>query len=681
MSPDDVYPSYAFSDDGVSRRRLDSVGSGSSPSRSEQARDGTTSEALGEAAIAFFASKRKEVGAFVACLDAVAGCASALASLGDSERGRGRGPRCGLLADFCELGERATPAIRALRARLTRTREYGSRVYGGADESGSSEPEPEPEARKAPRKSRKKAARKKKASSKNAAKNAEVGWIFDEGGGALGDLAALPSPGQCLAFDDSLRDALRHDEEEDTAGAVAAVRLASRVAARWTSAAVTDFAKSRDTWREVVSAAADLDVLQAFAVRTGPGGDRVAGRGGAGGGTGWFCRPVFLETAKDGEGTRGGGDGSGGNRLALKGCWHPLVKTAQNTAAFVRNDVALGGLGGDARPPVMVLTGPNMGGKSTLLRQTAIAVVAAQIGCRVPASACELHVADAVYCRVGAGDGIRSGVSTFFAEMSETAAALNAATERTLLVIDELGRGTSTADGYAIAYAVASAVAERGSRCLFATHYHALAADLARDLESRESSREGISDEGISDEGISDEGISESIVRRRGVAEFHMGAVIVDPRNDGDDTNDDDGNTPEVSFTYELAPGPAPLGSCAMNAAKIAGFPPLIVQAARAVADRSALSKGALAEPSRAVVSASSVLRSSRRRPPPAVDPAALTEASTEALTEAEFAILRRLTNDPVLRGDPGAVADGAWLASIAELQATCAETLRSRRR
>ena len=149
----------------------------------------------------------------------------------------------------------------------------------------------------------------------------------------------------------------------------------------------------------------------------------------------------------------------------------------------------------------MLLTGPNMGGKSTLLRQVALAVVAAHVGCRVPASACELHVVDAVYCRVGAGDGIRSGVSTFFAEMSDAAAALNAATDGSLLVIDELGRGTSTADGYAIAYAVASAVAERGSRCLFATHYHALAADLAAD-PARESS------EGIS-EGIS-EGTSES---------------------------------------------------------------------------------------------------------------------------------------------------------------------------
>ena len=283
--------------------------------------DAYPSEALGEAAIAFFASKRKEVGVFVDGLDAVAGCASALASLGDSTRVRGR-PECGLLSDFCELGERATPAASALRARLTRTREYAARVYGGAYESGSSEPEPELDARKAPRKPANKKARKKASKTKSSKKRAraEVGWIFEEGGGALGDLAALPSPGQCLAFDDALRDALRFDEEGNEASAVAAVRLASRAAARWTSAAVTDFAKSRDEWREVVSAAADLDVLQAFAVRTGPRGDRVAGR--AGGGTGWFCRPVFLETSKrnrDDDDSDGDDGGSGRNRLALKG--------------------------------------------------------------------------------------------------------------------------------------------------------------------------------------------------------------------------------------------------------------------------------------------------------------------------------------------------------------------------
>ena len=685
MSPTDAYPRFnAFSDDGVFRRRLDSVGgSGSSPcSDVERFRDGSydPSEALGEAAIAFFASKRKEVGVFVDGLDAVVGCASALASLGNSKGAGGDGPECGLLSDFCELGERAAPAASALRARLTRTREYAARVYGGVDESGSSEPEPELEARKAPRKPAKKA-RKKASKTKSSKKGAraEVGWIFEEGGGALGDLAALPSPGQCLAFDDALRDALRFDEEGNEASAVAAVLLASRTAATWTSAAVTDFAKSRDEWREVVSAAADLDVLQAFAVRTGPRGDRVAGR--AGGGTGWFCRPVFLETSKRNDDDDDGDDGgSGRNRLALKGSWHPLVKTTENYRTFVRNDVALGGIGGDAS--TMLLTGPNMGGKSTLLRQAALAVVAAHVGCRVPASACELHVVDAVYCRVGAGDGIRSGVSTFFAEMSETAAALNAATDKSLLVIDELGRGTSTADGYAIAYAVASAVAERGSRCLFATHYHALAADLAADPAAESS-------EGISEE-ISEE-IRES-VRARGVSEFHMGAVVVDPR--GDRTPDN--TEPEVAFTYELSPGPAPLGSCAMHAAKIAGFPPFILEAARAVSDRSALSKGALAEPPPHSRGASRVFASKGKRrdggrPPasgaepvpsdPLPDSPALTEASIEALTEAEFAILCRLTNDPVLRGDPDAVADGAWLASIAELQATCAETLRSRRR
>ena len=166
-----------------------------------------------------------------------------------------------------------------------------------------------------------------------------------------------------------------------------------------------------------------------------------------------------------------------------------------------------------------------------------------------------------------------------------------------------------------------------------------------------------------------------------------MGAVVVDPR--GNRTPDD--GTPEVAFTYALAPGPAPLGSCAMHAAKIAGFPPFIVRAARAVADGSALSRGgALAEPPPAR-GTSSVFASKRRRggrPPPGADPVPpdpllpdSPASSTEALTEAESAILRRLTNDPVLRGVPGAVADGAWLASIAELQATCAETLRSRRR
>ena len=117
-------------------------------------------------------------------------------------------------------------------------------------------------------------------------------------------------------------------------------------------------------------------------------------------------RPVFLDDARD---------GAGANRLALTGSWHPLVPSP----AFVRNDVVLGA---DDAPGCMLLTGPNMGGKSTLLRQVALAVITAHIGCRVPASTCELNVVDSVYCRVGAGDGIQSGVSTFLAEMSDVAA-------------------------------------------------------------------------------------------------------------------------------------------------------------------------------------------------------------------------------------------------------------------
>ena len=126
-------------------------------------------------------------------------------------------------------------------------------------------------------------------------------------------------------------------------------------------------------------------------------------------------RPVFLDDARD---------GAGANRLALTGSWHPLVPAP----AFVRNDVVLGGARDDAdadtdaAPGCMLLTGPNMGGKSTLLRQVALAVITAHIGCRVPASTCELNVVDSVYCRVGAGDGIQSGVSTFLAEMSDVAA-------------------------------------------------------------------------------------------------------------------------------------------------------------------------------------------------------------------------------------------------------------------
>ena len=172
----------------------------------------------------------------------------------------------------------------------------------------------------------------------------------------------------------------------------------------------------------------------------------------------------------------------------LRGSWHPLAR-ALGPDGFVRNDVALGDIAGPdgdiagfdqnaSSASFVALTGPNMGGKSTLLRQVALAVVMAHAGCRAPASDLRIPV-DAVACRVEApGTASAAGTSTFLAEMADASAALRRATRRSLLVFDELGRGTSTSDGYAIAFAVARAVARVGARCLFATHSHALAADV-----------------------------------------------------------------------------------------------------------------------------------------------------------------------------------------------------------
>ena len=123
-----------------------------------------------------------------------------------------------------------------------------------------------------------------------------------------------------------------------------------------------------------------------------------------------------------------------------------------------------------------IVTGPNMAGKSTFLRQNALLAVLAQAGCYVPAKRLRLGVVDRLFSRVGAGDDLARGRSTFMAEMVETAAILTQATPRSLVILDEIGRGTATYDGLAIAWACAEALHET-NRCrgLFATHYHELA--------------------------------------------------------------------------------------------------------------------------------------------------------------------------------------------------------------
>ena len=161
---------------------------------------------------------------------------------------------------------------------------------------------------------------------------------------------------------------------------------------------------------------------------------------------------------------------SDGFALEIEGGRHPVVERVMPREAFIPNDVRL-----DAEHQIMIVTGPNMAGKSTVLRQVGLTVVLAQAGAFVPARAARLGVVDRLFTRVGASDDLARGQSTFMVEMSETAAILHNATRRSLVLLDEIGRGTSTYDGVAIAWAVAEFLHERlGCKTVFATHYHEL---------------------------------------------------------------------------------------------------------------------------------------------------------------------------------------------------------------
>jgi DNA mismatch repair protein MutS len=156
--------------------------------------------------------------------------------------------------------------------------------------------------------------------------------------------------------------------------------------------------------------------------------------------------------------------------LELEGSRHPVVERRMEREAFIPNDVRL-----DDRARVIVLTGPNMAGKSTLLRQVGLAVLLAQLGAFVPARRARIGVVDRLFTRVGAADNLVRGQSTFMVEMSETSAILHGASARSLVLLDEIGRGTSTYDGVAIAWAVTEHLHHRiGCKTIFATHYHEL---------------------------------------------------------------------------------------------------------------------------------------------------------------------------------------------------------------
>jgi DNA mismatch repair protein MutS len=218
---------------------------------------------------------------------------------------------------------------------------------------------------------------------------------------------------------------------------------------------------------------------------------------------------------------------------------HPVVEAAvrREGQAFTANDCALDGAGVSAARLILV-TGPNMAGKSTFLRQNALLAVLAQAGSFVPAKRLKLGVVDRLFSRVGAADDLSRGRSTFMAEMVETAAILTQATPRSLVILDEIGRGTATYDGLAIAWACAEALHDTNrSRALFATHYHELA-----QLEGRMAH----------------------------VANLSMRAK---------EFNGD------LVFLHEARPGPADR-SYGVQVAKLAGVPPTVVARARQVLDR-----------------------------------------------------------------------------------------------
>ena len=222
--------------------------------------------------------------------------------------------------------------------------------------------------------------------------------------------------------------------------AVAGERLAALEAELFTEV-LAQLAPQVGRMRATASAIATIDVLAALATVA------VERR---------FTRPVLTDA----------------NELAVAGGRHPVVECGLTPGAFVPNDVTLD----DEHGAVVVLTGPNMAGKSTYLRQAALIALLAHVGSFVPADAARIGVVDRIFTRIGAHDDLASGRSTFMVEMLETATILRNASERSLVVLDEIGRGTGTQDGVAIATAVVEDLALRiGARTLFATHYRELA--------------------------------------------------------------------------------------------------------------------------------------------------------------------------------------------------------------
>lgn len=267
------------------------------------------------------------------------------------------------------------------------------------------------------------------------------------------------------------------------------------------------FSQEYDTWKCVNDCVASLDCLSALAVY----GQNLSE----------FCFPEIVAKTDV-------------PIIEIENGFHPCM---QLTDDFIPNGIVLGG---SEMAAIALLTGPNMGGKSTLMRQVGLLAVMTQIGAPIPATSARMSMIDRIFTRLGAQDDILSGQSTFLVELNETSAILKHATVNSLVLLDELGRGTATFDGTAIAAAVVDFLARLKCRTLFSTHYHNLVDNFHNDPR---------------------------------IALGHMACMV---ENDGDT---DDPTQETVTFLYKYSDGACPK-SYGFNAAKLAGMPLGIIQRA-----------------------------------------------------------------------------------------------------
>ena len=267
-------------------------------------------------------------------------------------------------------------------------------------------------------------------------------------------------------------------------------------------------------WLQAVETLAQLDCLLSLA-RTSKHGNELT------------CRPQFISYE----------DNQNEAMLELTQSVHPVLASLESTSPFIPNDVHIGT---DHSAKFLLVSGANMSGKSTLLRQVCCHIILAQLGCYVPAQSMRLTPIDRIFTRIGANDKIMQGQSTFLVESLETANIIRHATNRSLVILDELGRGTSTFDGTAIAYAVTKHLTSKvGCLTLFSTHYHQLMEDFKDDPL---------------------------------ISMYHMAAdVSADISADG---------VKDVTFLYRFSPGVSP-ESYGMNVARMAMLPESVVSRAQ----------------------------------------------------------------------------------------------------